>query len=241
MVGHSGWDCYILRSCCQGRHSGRSDLMWASCLSLGWRGLAPELFCEVTYKNIQSILGKTLKENGFVDFVLNVEFDEDQARARELPDCIRSSRTRPERHVKALGCGLEECFLRGTIITHALFGGDWGRFVHFRCVWCLMCSCFLTFWLEYEWLPHPVRRTALVPFRTFLRVAQALQKNIILSCRPNSAPKPVKLGRGLSCNAGCTEISPGDLRPFRGGKQLRSECHQVLRQFRHMVHCMLFA
>ena len=62
--------------------------------------------CEVTYKNIQSILGKTLKEKGFIDFVLNVEFDEAQARARELPDCIRSSRTRPERHVEAPGCGL---------------------------------------------------------------------------------------------------------------------------------------
>ena len=60
--------------------------------------------CEVTYKNIQSILGKTLKEKGFIDFVLNV--DEAQARARELPDCIHSSRTRPERHVEAPGCGL---------------------------------------------------------------------------------------------------------------------------------------
>ncbi len=80
--------------------------------------------CEVTYKNIQSILGKTLKENGFVNFVLNVEFDEDQARARELPDCIRSSRTRPERHVKAHGCGLEECFLRGNMHSLGAIGDD---------------------------------------------------------------------------------------------------------------------
>ncbi len=36
----------------------------------------------------------------------------------------------------------------------------------------------------------------------------------------NLAPKPVKLGRGSSCNAGCTENQPGRsiLRPFRGPK-----------------------
>jgi hypothetical protein len=94
----------------------------------------------------------------------------------------------------------EECFLRGTIITHALFGDDWGRFVHFRCVWChFMCSCFLTFWLEYEWLPHPVR-TALVPFRTFLRVARALQKHhLIMSAKLGPKTRQARPGLVLQC------------------------------------------
>ena len=67
--------------------------------------MAPELVRGHIQKHLLDCW-ETLKEKGFIDFVLNVEFDEAQARARELPDCIRSSRTRPERHVKAPGCGL---------------------------------------------------------------------------------------------------------------------------------------
>ena len=111
----------------------------------------------------------------------------------------------------------EECFLRGTIITHALFGDDWGRFVHFRYVWChFMCSCFLTFWLEYEWLPHPVR-TALVPFRTFLQAFMCIGK------LARHHPQLPKLAPGIAQRSGqhcCHKFEPN--RTARPSSEIRS-------------------
>ena len=133
----------------------------------------------------------------------------------------------------------EECCLRATRITRALFGTIGDDLCILGVLGAASCvRAFFTFWLEYEWLPRPVR-TALVSFRKFMSIAQELQKHhLIMSAK--LGPKTRQARPGLVLQS--TEISPGDqLRPFRGGKKFRSECLQVPRKFRHMVHCMLIA